>query len=261
MRHHTIRGAELATRQSGNGDRELVFVHGFQNDHTGWRPLEERLDGDKYRSTFFDLAGCGASGGAETWRRCTIDEYGADLTGLCAELDIDRPVVVGHSLGGAIALRAVLDHPDRFAGLVLVAPASTTGLDFLPDEASFDALAHPTRDQQRAFARAAFRRPPSAEYLEELMGAVESASPEHIEGSARAMRNFTPRSELAAVDVPTLLVCGDRDRHVPLRNHLDTQRAIPRCGLQVYFDIGHVPFVEAPDSCAADIERFLATIA
>lgn len=58
----------------------------------------------------------------------------------------------------------------------------------------------------------------------------------------------------------SIVVCGDRDRHIPLRNHLATQRAIPRCGLQVYFDIGHVPFIEAPDSCAADIERFLATI-
>lgn len=260
MRRHTIRGGDLAVWQSGRGNRDLVFVHGFQNDHTAWRPLTARLDEDRYRFTHFDLLGCGASGGADTWQRCTIDEYAADLTALCDMLDLDRPVAVGHSLGGAIILSAALADPSRFAGAVLIAPASTTGLDFLPDEASFNALAYPTPEQQRALNRAAFRQPPPEEYFRELMDVVEMASTEHIEGAARGMRTFTRQPDLAALAVPSILMCGDRDRHVPLRNHLATHRAIPRCGLQVYFDIGHVPFVETPDSCAADIERFLATI-
>lgn len=260
MQHQTLRGADVAVWQSGRGDRDLVFMHGFQNDHTGWRPLVERLDEDRYRFTSFDLLGCGASGGADTWERCTIEEYGADLTALCDLLDIDRPIVLGHSLGAATALSAALANPGRFAAVVLFAPASTSGFDFLPDEESFDTLAHPTREQQRALARAAFRQPPPEEYLRELLTVVERASPEHIEGAARAMRTFTIQPDLAALDVPTILICGDRDRHVPLRNHLATQQAIPRCGLQVYFDVGHVPFVETPDQCAADVERFLSTV-
>jgi sigma-B regulation protein RsbQ len=260
VRRQMIRGADLAVWQSGTGDRDLVFVHGFQNDHTAWRPLLDRLDEGRYRFTSYDLLGCGASGAAGKWERCTIDEYGADLTALCDVLDLDRPVMLGHSLGGAVILSAALANPGRFAGAVLVAPASTTGLDFLPDEASFDALAHPTREQQRVLARAAFRRPPPEEAFRELMAVTELASPEHIEGAARAMRTFTCQPDLLALDVPSLLVCGDRDRHVPLRNHLATQQAIPRCGLQVYFDIGHVPFAETPDNCAADVDRFLTTI-
>lgn len=260
MRRHAIRDAELAVRQAGRGDRDLVLVHGFQQDHTAWRPLTDRLDHDRYRITSFDLLGCGASAGAQRWQRCTIEEYGADLAALCDELDLHRPVVIGHSLGGAIALDAALATPDRFAGAVLVAPASTTGFDFLPDEASFDALAHPTREQRRELARAAFRRPPPENYLRELQEVVEKATPEHVEGAARSMRTFTRQRELAALDVPALLICGDRDRHVPLRNHLATQRAIPRCGLQVYHDTGHAPFVETPEAFATDVERFLATL-
>jgi len=217
---HAIRGADLAVWQSGSGNRDLVFVHGFQNDHTAWRPLVERLDADRYRFTSFDLLGCGASGAADTWERCTIDEYGADLTAVCDLLDIDRPVVLGHSVGAATILSAALATPRRFAGLVLIAPASTTGLDFLPDESSFDALAHPTPEQRRALARAAFRRPPPEEDFRNLMAVLELASPEHIEGAARAMRMFTCQPDLVALDVPSILICGDRDRHVPLRNHL-----------------------------------------
>jgi sigma-B regulation protein RsbQ len=260
MKRHAIRDADLAVWQTGNGDRNLVFVHGFQNDHTAWRPLLERLDEHRYRFTSFDLLGCGVSGSADTWKRCTIDEYGADLTALCDLLHIDQPVVIGHSLGAAAILSAALTTPGRFAGAVLLAPASTTGLDFLPDEASFGALAHPTEKQRQVLARAAFRHPLSENDFRDLMAVIERASPEHIEGAARSIRTFTCQPQLAAINLPSILMCGDRDRHVPLCNHLATQRAIPRCGLQVYFDIGHVPFVEIPDSCAADIERFLATI-
>jgi sigma-B regulation protein RsbQ len=260
MRRHIVRDAELAVWQSGRGDRDLVFVHGFQNDHAAWRPMVERLDADRYRCTSFDLVGCGASARAASWERCTIGEYGADLTALCDALGIDRPVVLGHSLGAAAMLSAAVASPGRFAGLVLVAPASTTGLDFLPDEASFAALAHPTPDRQRVLARAAFRHPPAEEDFGKLMAVLALASPEHIEGAARSMRAFTCQPDLAGLNVPSILICGDRDRHVPLRNHLATQQAIPRCGLQVYFDVGHVPFVETPDICAADVRRFLATI-
>lgn len=260
MQRHTIRGADQAVSQSGSGERDLIFVHGFQNDHTAWQPLVERLDENRYRFTSFDLIGCGASAGAATWERCTIDEYAADLIALCDALDIDRPVVIGHSLGGATALRAALNNPGRFAGLVLIAPASTSGLDFVPDEATFQTLAHPTREQQRALARAAFRRPPADDEFDALMAVIERASAEHIEGAARSMRTFTCQPQLVSLDAPSILLCGDRDRHVPLRNHLATQQAIPRCSLQVYFDIGHVPFIETPDRCALDVETFLANI-
>ena len=65
----------------------------------------------------------------------------ANLLALCDELGPANPVVVGHSLGGGIALRAALNEPNRFAGLILAAPVSTTGLDFLPDR-QFVTLSH-----------------------------------------------------------------------------------------------------------------------
>lgn len=260
MQRVAIRGWELAVWQSGHAGRELVFVHGFQNDHSAWLPLTGRLDKERYRCTSFDLPGCGASESPGGWERCTIDEYGADLTALCDLLELGQPVVVGHSLGAATAISAALAAPGRFGGLVLIAPASTTGLDFLPDESAFDALAHPSREQQRALARAAFQHPPPDQDFAELMATLERATPQHIEGAARSMRTFDRQQELATLDVPSILICGDRDRHVPLRNHLATQQAIHRCGLQVYYDVGHVPFIETADRCAEDIEHFLAKI-
>jgi sigma-B regulation protein RsbQ len=256
MEHVAVRGAAIAFEQTGEGDLDLVLVHGFQNDHSSWDPFVGRLDGERVRTTRFDLVGCGASSEASDWRRCTIEEYALDLSGICDALGIAAPVLVGHSLGGGTVLRAALSEPDRFAGLVLVAPVSTTGLDFLPEEA-FPGLSHPTPEQQRALAQAAFRRPPPPDIFATLLEVITRATPEHIEGAARSMRDFRCQGELGGVSPPTLLVCGDRDRHVPLRNHLATQQAIPRCGLQVYYDVGHVPFVETPDAFARDVLRFV----
>jgi sigma-B regulation protein RsbQ len=259
VRHLTVRDVELAVRQVGDGT-DLVLVHGFQNDHTAWDRFVERLDHSGYRVTAFDLVGCGSSGGAAAWQRCTIDEYAADLVALCDALHLASPIAIGHSLGGAIVLQAALSWPHRLRALVLVAPASTTGLDFLPDDAAFEALAHPTPEQQRQLALAAFRQQPASEDVDALMAAIARATSQHIEGAARSMRSYVRRDQLGTLALPTLLVCGDRDRHMPLRNHLATQQAIPRCGLQVYAGIGHVPFMEVPDRFVEDVGRFLADL-
>ena len=254
-----IRGAEVAVRQVGRGS-EIVLLHGFQNDHTTWDPFVDRLDLDGHRVIAFDFVGCGASGSADDWERCTIAEYAEDLIAVCDALQLAAPVVIGHSLGGATALQAALAHGDRLRALVLVAPASTTGLDFVPDAEAFESLAHPTPEQQRQLAQAAFRRPPTDDELAALLAVIARATPEHIEGAARSMRDFVLQDDLGNLRPPCLLVCGDRDRHVPLRNLLATQQAIPRCGLQVYHDVGHVPFVEVADRFATDVGHFLRSL-
>ncbi len=256
MEQVSIRGELVAVERTGSGPDQLVLVHGFQNDVSAWRPFLERLDLDRFTVTRFDLVGCGASSRPTTWKRCSIGQYGRDLLAVCDHFGMEAPVAIGHSLGGGTVLRAALEAPGRFRALVLVAPVSTSGLDFVAPE-RFRSLSHPTRDEQVALARAAFRHPPPAAELDALVAVIERATPEHIEGAAVSMRDFTVADQLAALDVRTLLVCGDRDSHVPLRNHLATWKAIRRCGLQVYFDIGHVPFQETPDRFADDVIRFL----
>ncbi len=254
-----LRGQEIAVSRSGNGPQQVILLHGFQNDHTAWTPLVERLDDDRFTTTAVDFVGCGSSSHVDSWQRCTIEEYADDLSALCAMLEIDAPLIVGHSLGAGVALRAALDSPALFRALVLVAPVSTSGLDAMTDEV-FDSFCHPSADQQRELARAAFRHPPASEDFERLLGVLALATPEHIEGAARSMRHLAIIDELPNLALPCVVICGDRDRHVHLRNHLATQQAIHRCGLQVYFDVGHVPFQEIPDRFASDLGRFVDTL-
>jgi pimeloyl-ACP methyl ester carboxylesterase len=249
-------GLRITVTTSGGGPRHVLFVHGFRNAGAVWAPVMERLPED-FTALAPDLPGCGTSDRPARWERCTIAAYAGDVTELIEVRGLTRPVLVGHSLGAAIGIRIALDRPGLLGGLVLVAPSSTRGLDFLSAQ-QIEVLAHPTSDDELvALARAAFRRPPAPEVLEQVMAIVRSASPQHIEGAVYSSRDFRVEEELRGLTCQTLLIAGDRDKHVPLRNHLATAMAVPRCGLQVFTDVGHVPFVEVPDEFDRVLARFL----
>ena len=223
-----------------------VAVHGFQNDHSSCDPFAERLDLSRFR-----VDSCSTSSGAgravvpSSWERRTIGEY-------VARRERDRVTSSGcapppsgtASVGRPCSMRRST-HPERFSAVVLAAPVSSSGLDFLPDEAAFEALAHPTPEQQRALDGAAFRYPLADDDLAELL-AVVALRPGAHRGRCPVDARLQRQDELHTLAVRTLLVCGDRDRHVPLRNHLATQQRIPRCGLQVYFDVATCPSSRSP---------------
>lgn len=252
-------GVDIVVRHSGDGAVPVVFVHGFQNSSGAWSGVMGRL-GNRINGVALDLPGCGTSGRPADWARCTVDHYARDVANVIDALGLDRPVLVGHSLGGGTILRLALDRPELARALVLVAPISTTGLDFLSAE-QVDALADPTEADALALARAAFFRPPSDEVFAIVMEAVRAASREHIQGAARSMASFVVADQLHALAVPTLLVAGDRDRHVPLRSHLATWAGIRCCGLQVFHQVGHVPFEEVPDAFDEVFLHFCAAVA
>jgi pimeloyl-ACP methyl ester carboxylesterase len=252
-----VRGVRWSWARSGSGPADVVFVHGFQNAREVWRPLLPALDPELFRATLVDLPGCGRSEPPPTWERSTIPELAADLAQLLHDLSITRPVLVGHSLGGAIALQMALTDPGLPSGLVLFAPASTRGLDFLP-AGGVERLARPTPEDRIALLRAACHRPAPPGAMAELEQIVSRADPRHVEGAARSMDDFTVEARLGEIRVPTLVVAGDRDRHMPLRNHLATWGAIPRAGLHVMHGVGHVPFWEGVDESCHLLRQFLA---
>jgi pimeloyl-ACP methyl ester carboxylesterase len=115
-----VPGARLHVREQGSG-QPLLLVHGLagQMAHFSYGVLE-RLAGE-YRVVIVDRPGSGystrgAAAGA------SLAEQAQALAGLINTLQLERPLVVGHSLGGAVALTLALEHPDKVGALALVAP-------------------------------------------------------------------------------------------------------------------------------------------
>lgn len=122
-------GTRLVGRQwspDSAAKAEFVLIHGLK-DHSGrYGELANVLVDRPVRVTAFDLRGHARSGGERTWARRFTD-YGADVEAVLRLVRARRPtspvILLGHSMGGAIAVRYALDHPGTVDGLVLSAPA------------------------------------------------------------------------------------------------------------------------------------------
>ncbi|HTA54824.1 MAG TPA: alpha/beta hydrolase [Candidatus Acidoferrales bacterium] len=120
-------GAELAYSDSGSGAPVFVFVHGWQGDRSVWRGIVAAL-APEIRAITVDQRGSGDSNGAPG--PYGLERLAADLHDLVTALDVAPVVIVGHSMGGTVALRFAVDYPEATQGLVLIAPVPASGGGF-----------------------------------------------------------------------------------------------------------------------------------
>src|SRR5438094_8877586 len=114
---------DVAWHETGRGD-PLILIHGLADDHRAWRKTLPDLM-LRQRVLMYDLRGHGETslGTADG----TLRQLGDDLAARMDALDLERADVAGFSLGGTIAMRLAIDHPDRLRGLALVATSSRVG--------------------------------------------------------------------------------------------------------------------------------------
>ncbi len=108
-------GVAIGYDVRGSGPVALVFIHGWMCDRTHWRHQIDAF-AEGHTVVTLDLAGHGNSvGNRDSW---TIDRFGADVQAVVEVLDLPRVILVGHSMGGPIALEAAAHMPDRVLGVV-----------------------------------------------------------------------------------------------------------------------------------------------
>ncbi len=110
-------GVALRYLDAGAGDPPLLFIHGWCCDHTYWRD-QTPVFAASHRVVAVDLRGQGQS--AKPDQDYTIDGFVDDTLWLMKEIGLERPVIVGHSMGGVVGLNLVRRSPEAFRGLVFV---------------------------------------------------------------------------------------------------------------------------------------------
>ena len=241
-----------------SGDREtgsppLVLIHGSGGTHLHWPPQLRRLP--KHRVFGLDLPGHGDSPGpGET----TIEGYVRRVVGWLSEQGIDRAVLAGHSMGGAIAMTAALQEADRVAGLVLV---GTGGRLRVTDEI-LQATADPSLFKEAVEAITTWSY--SDHTSEKIVGLAKmrmsEIRPEVIHGDYTACNQFDILDRLSQIAVPTLIICGKQDRLTPIKYSRYLEEQIPGSTLVLIENAGHMVMLEQPVEVSAAVEHFMDNI-
>ena len=256
-----VDGAELHLEVEGAG-QPLVLVHGLGLQAALWRRLCNAL-GPGYRLVRLDLRGNPRSHELER-RDLSLARWAGDLAAVVAELELDAPVVVGHSLGAAIALRFALDHPERARALVLLgaeadlsnlAPRMLGSAERIERD-GLEAWVDGPWASNPPFSRSSLERAPEilAEYRALLL---ENDAADYVR-QCRAIASAESLSgRLRELVPPALVVVGAQDDRTLPEHGRELARALPRAQLVELPEVGHTIPLEAPEAAAAALAAFV----
>jgi pimeloyl-ACP methyl ester carboxylesterase len=253
MPHADVRGVRLYYERAGSGEPELLFVPGWCCDHTAFRPQLDRF-AQSHAVTALDLRGVGQSDGPPAGY--SIPELADDLARFCEAVGIERPVVVGHSLGGMIAVELGARYPSLPRALVLVDPGPIAPV---PETVEFftlfaEQLEGPDGEEiRRTYVHdMGARDEVLARWIVEHM--CKTAQP-IAAAVIRGVSEWDGREPFSLCRVPVLLIraeIGDDTDVFRLRE------IRPDLEVGITVGAGHFHQLEVPDQLNAMIERFLA---
>lgn len=255
MKTVEINGSNLAYDVAGEG-RPVIFVHGFLANSTG--PYYERFKrmlAASYRVYSLDMRAHGGSAVAD--ETVTLDRCAWDIVEFARQYDLQRPALVGHSMGGFLSMAAALLDPDLFSALALLTPAASQGQPN-PNEVVDDFMAA-RKDKNLMNMRfgSMFVSPPD-EVILDICREAALCLPDAV--AERWMREEWPNSDLKdklpSIHPPALSVIGAQDIVVgPERQYEDAMR-MPHSKAVSFRDAGHMLPVENPERCAKEVFRF-----
>jgi pimeloyl-ACP methyl ester carboxylesterase len=241
----------LAAGPVRGGGQRVLYVHGTGCNARVWEPHMAALAA-AHTAAAIDLPGHGQSPGPG-FRG--IADYTAFAVGLASALGWDRFVVVGHSMGGAVALLTALHHADRLAGLMLVDTGARLRVNPILLRGAREAAASgraPAMDRVWAFASGT---PQSV--VDRLQALTADTDPRVTCADWIADDTFDVMSRLRDIHVPTLAVCGAEDRLTPVKYHQFLAAQIAGCRLRIIEGAGHWVFWEQPAAFAQAVRDFL----
>lgn len=139
--------------RAGSGAPTLAFVHGFGCSHEDWLLQIDELK-NRFETVTWDLRGHGMTPGRA--QECSIENFGGDVAALLSVLEIEKTVLIGHSMGCRVVLEAARLAPERIAGLVLIDGSRLASGD--PGAAEAAARAAIDKSGYAAFAENLFRQ-------------------------------------------------------------------------------------------------------
>ena len=254
MQHKTHNGVKLCYEETGTGSPTLVFVHGLTCDAWHFAPQVDHFK-KKHRVINLVLRGHGESDKPK--QDYTIQGYSDDIYFLCKELNVQKAVFIGHSLGGVINFDLAARHPDVVAGIVSLDAPIVMGPDF-------GSVAGPLLEGLK-----------TPQYMQAWHGFMDQVilptDDQARKAQIKAKMASTPQyvlantfQSVATYDGPaTAKACKTPAMYVGGVFPVDTKRLkelCPQVMLEQIDGVGHFASMEAPGKVNAAIEKFVTTL-
>lgn len=275
LRFHTIHGYRRAFRIAGSGPA-LLLIHGIGDNSTTWTPVHKEL-ACRFTVIAPDLLGHGKSDKPRA--DYSVAAYANGMRDLLSVLDIDRVTVVGHSLGGGVAMQFAYQFPQLVDRIILVGAGGVTrdvniALRFASLPGGGEAL---------ALLRLPFVLP-ALQVAGQVVGSVLGSTrfgrdipnmlriladlPEPTASSAftRTLRAVVDwRGQVATMldrcylteSIPVQLIWGEDDSVIPVNHAKMAHAAMPGSRLSIFPRSGHFPFHDHPEGFVELVERFI----
>lgn len=240
-----------------NSKPALVFLHGHGVGPQIWDSLQAAL-GDEYQIIKPDFS--------TLTNHTTVEAYAEQLYSMLVSTQITRCVLIGHSMGGYIALALAAAHPNLVAGLILF--NSTAFAD--PDTDEQRAKRQAAQEQLKTEGGAAFvekavttmfsmpnqqRKP---DLVRQTVDRYESLPTEALLAGLEAIRSRPDRSAmLASAPYPVLIVAGHHDLAIPFERTQELKAKLPNATMVVLESSGHAGMLEEPEKAQEALKQFL----
>jgi len=229
----------------------ILYIHG----NTGCNLWFERvMDIPGRRTIALDLPNFGRSDRTD---EADIDRYASSVAGFIRELDLGSPVVVAHSLGGAVGIALAVNHPELVSRLMLADSAAPDGLTTPEEHYGIIELYRTSRSLMKKALAAVTPTLDDNAFLNRLADNAMLMNPTAFTGNARALERFDYTGRTQAYTGPVRVVVGRKDTIITEDMARRTADAFPSGELLVLDDVGHSVMVENPQEFVRLVTEFV----
>ena len=271
-----LKDAEIHWYEAGQG-RPIIMLHGLAGNLRNFTyALTEKLDKD-YRVIAIDRAGCGWSKRSKP-EIATLQGQARIISEFIEQEQIEKPLIVGHSLGGAIALVLALEYKNKIAGLALICPVTQT-VDKVPDIFRFLNISTPSLrffvahtfssfigilTRRDTFEIAFSPEPVSENFSIRGGGDLALSSNTFIKTSEDLVFALSSAPLLVGreeeLDVPTKILFGEQDKILDVKLHGEKFAELSGAQIKILAGKGHMLPLTQPDECSSFIRNMMNEI-
>ena len=268
-----LQDAQIHWYEAGQG-RPIIMLHGLAGNLRNFTyALTEKLDRD-YRVIAIDRAGCGWSKRSKS-ESATLQEQARIISEFIEQEQIEKPLIVGHSLGGAIALALALEYKNQIAGLALICPV-TQPVDKVPDIFRFLNIPSPflrffvahtfssfigLLTRKNTFEIAFSPEPVSKNFSIRGGGDLALSSKAFIKTSEDLVYALSSAALLVGreqeLDVPTKILFGEQDKIIDAKLHGEKFAKLSGAKIKILSGKGHMLPLTQPEECSAFIRNMM----